>query len=123
MQQDEIYKLLARMLPALEAVARASDFGNRKKYHVDSWYAHGSQNEALKFALKRLESLGRHHTRAQADPFSIDPESGVHHLAAVAWNAMAVLTILMDYELAERYQTFNPAVPCQDIPSNELDNK
>lgn len=89
--------LLAKMLPALEEVARLSEFGNNIKYEPDSWLYHNSDEEALSFAKKRLDSLMRHAFVAAGDLLSKDEESSQHELAAVAWNALAILTVLYQY--------------------------
>lgn len=48
------------------------------------------------FIEKRLGSLQRHAMNVNRDPFSIDRETGMHELAAVAWNAMAILSIAIE---------------------------
>lgn len=48
------------------------------------------------FIQKRLGSLQRHAMNVNRDPFCIDSETGMHELAAVAWNAMAILSIAIE---------------------------
>jgi hypothetical protein len=51
-----------------------------------------------------LDSLYRH-LAAFEDGEDIDPETGTHHLAAVAWHALTLLTFVEEHpELDDRYK-------------------
>lgn len=91
--------LIAKMLPALEEVAWLSHFGNQEKYSPDSWLLWETSEEAEAFMNKRADSLARHVMLALENPLSTDEESKKHHLAATAWNALAMLTLIHEYDL------------------------
>jgi len=76
--------LIAKMYPALAEVAKLSEFGNTK-YMPDSWVTANIPESEWMSALMR-------HTMQAASGEVKDPEHGLDHLAAVAWNALAMLT-------------------------------
>lgn len=90
-------QLLVRMRHALGRVADVSDFGDQSKYSPGSWLEWSTKEEALAWTEKRMGSLFRHAFQLETDGTGIDHESGVEHLAAVAWNALAILEIRLRY--------------------------
>jgi hypothetical protein len=68
---------------ALRKVSKQNDYG-AKKYSPMNW---------KKVSIERYEdALSRHLVAALENPNAID-ESGQEHLAAVAWNAMALIEL------------------------------
>jgi len=84
---------LLRSFPnAIEEVSLQNDYG-AGKYDELNW---------MNVDYSRYEdALGRHYLAALKDAYSIDPESRQHHLAAVAWNALAMLQKIKGLEAFE----------------------
>lgn len=83
---------LAPMFDALGEVAKLSAAGDIKYGGTDNWT---KQDDPEAFCRKRLDSLMRHAMRAAADMHSKDAETKIHHLAATAWNALTILSLLL----------------------------
>lgn len=79
---------------ALQTVVDVGTYG-AKKYTRTGWAAvpEGSQ--------RYLDAMMRHLLAMDVDPDGLDPETGLPHLAHVAWNALAVLELQ-----ARRKETF-----------------
>ena len=79
---------------ALQLVADVGTYG-AKKYARQGWCVvpEGSQ--------RYTDALVRHLLAIDVDPDGLDPETGLPHLAHVAWNALAVLELQ-----ARRKETF-----------------
>ena len=81
---------------ALEAVAMQSKYGLEKyslKYEDKNFLL--VDNAVARYT----DAMGRHQLGEVNDWGSIDPESGMHHAVAVAWNALARLeSILLEEE-------------------------
>lgn len=77
---------------AIKEVARVSEFGS-KKYAWDGWRQVENGRE------RYLEALVRHLLEHPIDP--IDRETGHAHMAHVAWNALAVLELILQEEEKE----------------------
>jgi hypothetical protein len=97
--------LIAKMLPALEELSILSEFGNNQKYAPESWLYWDNAAEAEAFAKKRLDSFARHALLGMQDLYSKDTETKMHHLAAAAWNALAIVTLIKKYELSDEVST------------------
>lgn len=70
---------------ALADVARLSEFGS-KKYAWHNWEGLDQNRIA--------NALARHVLAVHVDPDGVDPETGLHHLVSVAWNALAQLELI-----------------------------
>ena len=79
---------------ALQTVVEVGTYG-AKKYTRTGWATvpEGSQ--------RYLDAMMRHLLAMDVDPDGLDPETGLPHLAHVAWNALAVLELQ-----ARRKETF-----------------
>lgn len=79
---------------ALQAVVDVGTYG-AKKYKRQGWCVvpEGSQ--------RYTDAMVRHLLAIDVDPDGLDPETGLPHLAHVAWNALAVLELQ-----ARRKETF-----------------
>lgn len=89
--------LLAYFPNALAAVAKVSEYG-AKKYNLD--YADRNWSR-LEGGLGRYgDALTRHTTRHAAGE-AFDPESHLLHVAHAAWNALAVLELVLQYNTLE----------------------
>ena len=77
--------VLGGFAPALEEVGKIGTFG-ANKYTPDGWKEVENGYERYKDALYR--HLLRHEAGEE-----LDPESGLPHLAHMAWNALAIITI------------------------------
>ena len=79
---------------ALQTVVDVGTYG-AKKYTRTGWATvpEGSQ--------RYLDAMMRHLLAMDVDPDGLDPETGLPHLAHVAWNALAVLELQ-----ARRKETF-----------------
>lgn len=79
---------------ALQTVVDVGTYG-AKKYKRTGWATvpEGSQ--------RYLDAMMRHLLAMDVDPDGLDPETGLPHLAHVAWNALAVLELQ-----ARRKETF-----------------
>ena len=79
---------------ALQTVVDVGTYG-AKKYTRLGWATvpEGSQRD--------LDAMMRHLLAMDVDPDGLDPETGLPHLAHVAWNALAVLELQ-----ARRKETF-----------------
>ena len=75
---------------ALETVAQLSDFGARK-YTWNGW-------ESVPDGVQRYRDARGRHEFALAKGETHDPDSKVHHLTAVAWNALAELELMLRNE-------------------------
>lgn len=88
---------------ALRWVARVSQFGNDKYHEWGGW-------TKVEDAQRRYaDALGRHLAHYAAGE-TLDPESGLPHLAHAAWNALAIL------ELASRTNLEEPEVAPVPVP-------
>lgn len=74
---------------ALEAVSEVGTFG-AKKYARSSWK--GVENAAVRYE----DALYRHAYKSSYE--DVDEESGLPHLAHLAWNALAVLQLKLEEE-------------------------
>lgn len=83
---------------ALQAVAEQSRYG-KDKYNLD--YADKNFMRVEEAFKRYSDGLGRHLAGEEVDFEGIDPESGLPHAYAVAWNALARLEILLT-ELSEQ---------------------
>ena len=75
-------------LPLVEEVVKVYTFG-AGKYAPNTWMKLENGYERYKAAMLR-------HLVAYEKGEVNDPESGLHHLAHMAWNALAVLHFAMD---------------------------
>lgn len=82
-------KLMWELLPLsiIKEVVKVFTFG-AKKYGPNRWQNLENGYERYKAALFR-------HIVAYEEGESTDPESGIHHLAHAAWNALAMLYCAM----------------------------
>lgn len=83
------YRYLGPLQEALADVCELFEFG-RKKYPNRKWDA---TRDVPKFRADRVQSMLRHamHVAEQMD--SLDEETHIYNLAAVAWNALVVLQL------------------------------
>lgn len=82
---------------ALKAVAEVSAFG-AEKYNVPYWDKNWKRVEDAEGRYK--DALLRH--VMDMDSTTLDPESGLRHLAHAAWNALAVLQLELERQAADR---------------------
>lgn len=80
---------------ALKAVAEVSAYG-AKKYNVPYWDKNWKRVEDAEGRYK--DALLRH--VMDMDFTTLDPESGLRHLAHAAWNALAVLQLELERQAA-----------------------
>lgn len=80
---------------ALQSVVDVGTYGAKKKYTRTGWTTvpEGSQ--------RYLDAMMRHLLAMDVDPDGLDKETGLPHLAHLAWNALAVLELQ-----ARRKETF-----------------
>lgn len=71
---------------ALGEVCRVSEYGVRKYKKRGSWPTVPDGSRRYAAAMLRHELAGD----------AVDPESGLHHAAHVAWNALAKLQLMLD---------------------------
>jgi hypothetical protein len=77
--------VLGDFAPALAEVVKVGTFG-AKKYTDGGWLQ-------VPNGIKRYSDAALRHAAAHAMGELNDPETGLPHLAHVAWNALAVLTL------------------------------
>lgn len=83
--------MLGSFADALTELARVNDFG-AEKYGPENW-------RQVPDAVNRYrDALARHALKALADPKAGDLETGLSELAHVAWNALALIEMIMDAE-------------------------
>ena len=75
---------------ALAAVAAVSEFG-AKKYAWSGW-------EAVPDGVQRYSDAMGRHLLGEAIDGALDPQTGLHHDAQVAWNALARLELRLRAE-------------------------
>ena len=79
---------------ALQTVVDVGTYGAKK-------YTRGGWATAPEGSQRYLDAMMRHLLAMDVDPDGLDPETGLPHLAHVAWNALAVLELQ-----ARRKETF-----------------
>ena len=107
-KQKPPLETLLRFSKALEVVANISGFGD-KQYAPGSWQ-YIDDKELDEFCEKRLGSLMRHLFSLKGNMLAIDDgEKGSQqeHLAAVAWNALAVLELQLRQEEKDSIKTID----------------
>jgi hypothetical protein len=73
-------------------VAGVFKFAMKKYGNVSSWRNRTSES------LERYESALLRHYAKYKNGETIDPESGLHHFAAMAWNALSLLEFIIEDE-------------------------
>jgi len=89
--KPELHRIL-QFGSALEKLAKVMELG-AVKYEDGNWLKGGKDDREY------LDSLSRHlmsFVNAQTDVEEYDYDSGCHHLAHVAWNALALLRLNRD---------------------------
>lgn len=91
---------LLRVFPsALTEIGRCIEFGTRKYPKPDNW----KKVEGAKF--RYLDSMARHLLQ-HLKGVKFDKETGLPHLAHMAWNALAILELaIMDGDLIGETET------------------
>ena len=94
---------------AITAVADLSERG-AKKYSWKGW-------ESVPDGIHRYGgALGRHELRIEGDYTRVDPDTGVLEAAAVAWNALARLELILRQTQMVEKQLYD----CQTLSSKPL---
>ena len=83
--------VLGAFAPALMLVSKVGTFG-ANKYTDNGW-------QTVPKGVARYEDAMLRHYFQYKDGETVDPESGIHHLAHCAWNALAVLTLTLKGKL------------------------
>lgn len=83
--------VLGAFAPALMLVSKVGTFG-ANKYTDNGW-------QTVPKGIARYEDAMLRHYFQYKDGETVDPESGIHHLAHCAWNALAVLTLTLKGKL------------------------
>lgn len=79
--------VLGAFAPAMMLVSKVGTFG-ANKYTDNGW-------QTVPQGVARYEDAMLRHYFHYKDGETVDPESGLHHLAHCAWNALAVLTLTL----------------------------
>lgn len=74
----------------IEAVMRVREYGNRKYHDPENWKTVEPE--------RYHDAMLRHVLRAWADPYAVDPESGLLHLEHVACNIAFLLAMRKEGE-------------------------
>lgn len=89
--KDRPYLVISGFKHALQEVVKNGTFG-ANKYTDEGWkQVSNAHNRYLDAALRHFMKYDLHE-----DANDIDPESKVHHLAATAWNILAVLELILE---------------------------
>jgi len=99
---------------ALEAVSEVGTFG-AKKYARSSWK--GVENASVRYE----DALYRHAYKSSYEEH--DEESGLLHLAHLAWNALAILQLQIEKEESDYQKSLEPTIALKGLYKEYIDNK